>query len=169
MFKLLQTCCLIFAGVFLANCSDGALGMRGSSAWYMTASEEDIKKFEDNGGSRRPITTSYNSSVMSIPASTSSRVSSSGRNIYNSDGSSSRISSNGRNIYNSDGSSSRISSNGRNIYNSDGSSGRISSNGRNIYNTDGSSSRISSNGRNIYNSDGTSCRISSSGRNMYCN
>jgi len=152
MSKLLQSCCLIFAALVLSNCSDGALGLRGSPAWYATASKADIKKYEANGGSRRLATTSYRSSGISTPTNTSSRVS-----------------SNGRNIYNSDGSSSRISSNGRNIYNSDGSSSRISSNGRNIYNSDGSSSRISSNGRNIYNSDGTSCRISSSGRNMYCN
>ena len=151
MIRLIRVGYIAILCMVLANCSGGALGMVGSPAWYMTASKEAIKEYESNGGSRRSASTSYNS-IINTPSITSSRVSSSGRNIFNSDGTSSRISSNGRNIYHSDGTSSRISSNGRNIFNSDGTS-----------------SRISSNGRNIYNSDGTSCRISSSGRNMFCN
>ena len=108
----------VFLGSFIfiiSGCSDGALGVRGSPAWYMTASKEAIKEYESNGGSRRSASTSYNS-IINTPSITSSRVSSSGRNIFNSDGTSSRISTNGRNIYNSDGTSCRISSSGRNIF-----------------------------------------------------
>lgn len=170
MLKLLQSCCLTFAALVLSNCSDGALGMRGSPAWYATASKQDIRKYEASGGSRRKATTSYNSRSLDMPVSpSSSRISSSGRTIRNSNGTSCRISSSGRQMRCSDGTSSRISLSGRTIRHSDGSSSRISSSGRSIRHSDGSSSRISSNGRTIRNSDGTRCRISSSGRRMRCN
>ena len=114
----------------VSGCSDGAIGMRGSPAWYLTAPQEAIAEYEKNGG-RRSYGSASNYSYGST--NSSSRISASGRTIYNSDGSSSRISTSGRNIYHSDGSSSRISSSGRNIYNSDGSSCRISASGRNMY------------------------------------
>ena len=89
MIRLIRVGYIAILCLVLANCSGGALGMVGSPAWYMTASKEAIKEYESNGGSRRSASTSYNS-VINTPSITSSRVSSSGRNIFNSDGTSSR-------------------------------------------------------------------------------
>ena len=127
VYVLIACLCTLVSG-----CADGALGMRGSPAWYATATKSDIERYEKNGGTRSSFAP-LRSFTPATPSNTSSRISGTGRNIYNSDGSSSRISANGRNIYNSDGSSSRVSANGRNVYNSDGTSCRVSSSGRQMY------------------------------------
>ena len=127
VYVLIACLCTLVSG-----CADGALGMRGSPAWYATATKSDIERYEKNGGTRSSFAP-LRSFTPATPSNTSSRISGTGRNIYNSDGSSSRISANGRNIYNSDSSSSRVSANGRNVYNSDGTSCRISSSGRQMY------------------------------------
>ena len=94
----------VFLGSFIfiiSGCSDGALGVRGSPAWYMTASKEAIKKYEANGGSRRKASRSGTSSRSTIYGTSGTSYSSVGNTVFGSDGTThQRI---GNTVFSSDG------------------------------------------------------------------
>ena len=118
----------------VSGCADGALGRRGSPAWYLTASKSDIERYEKSGGTRSGYTGSYSarsdnyssgaSDQNLSPLESGSKITSTGK-IRNPDGSLSRLSVSGRRIIHSDGSSSRVTSTGK-IRNPDGGTCRPS-------------------------------------------
>ena len=93
-----------FLGSFIfivSGCSDGALGVRGSPAWYMTASKEAIKKYEANGGTRKIASRSETSSRSTVFGTPGNSYSSVGNTVFGSDGTThQRI---GNTVFGSDG------------------------------------------------------------------
>ena len=137
----------VFLGSFIfivSGCSDGALGVRGSPAWYMTASKEAIKKYEANGGTRRKASRSGTSSRSTVYGTSGTSYSSVGNTVFGSDGTThQRI---GSTVFSSDGTThQRI---GNTVFSSDGTTHQ----------------RI---GNTVFSSDGTTCQTI--GSQTFCN
>ena len=104
----------------LSGCADGALGMRGSPAWYLTASQADIDKYEKNGGSRsssirqrKPVSKPSSSSIIGNRGSSYQRI---GNTVFGSDGTTHQQI--GNTVFSSDGTThQRI---GNTVFSSDG-------------------------------------------------
>jgi len=150
--------------VGLSGCSDGALGFRGSPAWYMTASKEAIQQYEASGKSRSSSLGSY--SYGSSPNSTKTVIGSQntsyqtiGNTVYGSDGSTHQAI--GNTVYSSDGTTHQKI--GSTVYSSDGTTHQTI--GNTVYSSDGTTHQKI--GNTVYSSDGTTCQMI--GSQTFCN
>jgi hypothetical protein len=132
----------------ISGCADGALGMRGSPAWYMTASQAAIKEFEKNGGSRR----SGSRTAKSVSKRSSSAI------IGNSGSSYQRI---GNSVFSSDGTTHQQI--GNTVFSSDGTTHQQI--GNTVFSSDGTTHQQI--GNTVFSSDGTTCQMI--GNQSFCN
>ena len=103
--------------VSLASCGSGPIGVKGSTAWYATASKDEISKYEkENPGAENPKQYSGLTSLLTKTEKTSTyRSSSSSSGISSHSSTHQRI---GNTIYSSDGTTHQQI--GNTVFSSDG-------------------------------------------------